>query len=92
MKELREKLQEIAEAFIEAAKAIRTEDPVLSFKLFRISETAKKASEEMERLEPKETETEGGGSSWWKVCPECHGTVGDADRFCRHCGQALKAE
>ena len=43
----------------------------------------------MKRLTPEEIEREGGGSSWWYVCPECHGSVDDGDRFCKHCGQAL---
>ena len=43
----------------------------------------------MKRLTPEEIEREGGGSSWWYVCPECHGSVDDRDRFCKHCGQAL---
>ena len=41
-------------------------------------------------LEPKPAEIEGGGSTWWHVCPECHGQVDKGDSFCRHCGQALK--
>lgn len=44
----------------------------------------------LKRMEPKEMELEGGGSSWWHVCPECHGMVDEYDHFCRHCGQALK--
>ena len=43
----------------------------------------------MKRLTPEEIEREGGGSSWWYVCPECHGSVDHWDRFCKHCGQAL---
>ena len=43
----------------------------------------------MKRLTPEEIEREGGGSSWWYVCPECHGAVDSGDRFCKHCGQAL---
>lgn len=42
------------------------------------------------RMTPKEIEVEGGGSSWWHVCPECHGAIDDRDSFCRHCGQAVK--
>ena len=34
-------------------------------------------------------EREGGGSSWWSVCSECHGAVDDGDKFCRHCGTPL---
>ena len=46
--------------------------------------------EAIKQLTPEEIEIEGGGSSWWYVCPECHGQVDRQDRFCRHCGQALK--
>jgi hypothetical protein len=44
----------------------------------------------IKRLTPKQIETEGGGSTWWHVCPECHGAVDSEDHFCRHCGQALE--
>ena len=40
--------------------------------------------------EPVETEMEGGGSSWYRVCGECHGVVGDYDLYCKHCGRKLK--
>ena len=45
---------------------------------------------ELMRITPQEIEIEGGGSTWWYVCPECHGTIDQGDHFCRHCGQALK--
>lgn len=48
------------------------------------------AEELLTRMIPKETEMEGGGPTWWYVCPECHGAVDSRDHFCRHCGQALK--
>ena len=44
----------------------------------------------LKREKPKQIEIEGGGSSWWFVCPECHGAIDKGDRFCRHCGQAVK--
>lgn len=43
----------------------------------------------LDRMIPKEKEMEGGGCSWWYVCPECHGAVDQQDNFCRHCGQKL---
>ena len=43
-----------------------------------------------EPREPKEKEIEGGGVTWWYVCPECHGDVGAEDKECRHCGQPLE--
>lgn len=39
---------------------------------------------------PVEMEFEGGGLTWWHVCPECHGICDRSDHFCRHCGQAIK--
>ena len=44
------------------------------------------------RSKPLPIEIEGGGSTWWYVCPECHGAVDTWDRFCKHCGQALRAD
>ena len=43
----------------------------------------------LKRMEPQEMEIEGGGPTWWYVCPECHGAIESADHFCRHCGQAV---
>lgn len=37
-------------------------------------------------------EIEGGGNSWWNVCPECHGAVDLSDRFCRHCGLRITSK
>ena len=42
---------------------------------------------EQEAVEP---ELEGGGSSWWHVCGECHGMIDKYDNFCRHCGRRVK--
>ena len=39
---------------------------------------------------PQQIEMEGGGSTWWYVCPECHGAIDRQDHFCRHCGQAVE--
>lgn len=36
-----------------------------------------------------EPELEGGGSSWWYVCPECHGPIDSDENPCRHCGQII---
>ena len=46
----------------------------------------------LKRMLPEPIEMEGGGSSWWYVCPECHGAIDRNDRFCRHCGQAVTNE
>lgn len=40
--------------------------------------------------EPVDIEIEGGGSTWWYVCEECHGSVDRNDLFCRHCGRPFR--
>lgn len=40
----------------------------------------------------KEPEFEGGGRSWWHVCPECHTAVTPRDPVCPGCGQELEWE
>ena len=40
--------------------------------------------------DPVESEREGGGSSWWFVCGECHGEIGSSDIFCKGCGRRIK--
>ena len=42
------------------------------------------------RETPAQIELEGGGSTWWYVCEECHGAVDDSDSYCKHCGRPLK--
>lgn len=44
---------------------------------------------ELQNRVPVEMELEGGGSTWWYVCPECRRSVDPSDKFCK-CGQALK--
>jgi len=44
----------------------------------------------LKEREAVEAEIEGGGSSWWYVCGECHGTIDSRDQFCRHCGRKIK--
>ena len=36
-----------------------------------------------------EAEMEGGGSTWWYVCGECHGAINYQADTCRHCGAIL---
>ena len=47
------------------------------------------AEEFLKKEIPVEPETEGGGSTWWTVCGECHGAIDPADRYCKHCGQKV---
>ena len=42
-----------------------------------------------ELLKPEPVEMEGGGSNWWYVCPECHGSVKYGTRFCGSCGKEI---
>ena len=46
----------------------------------------------LKEQDPVEAELEGGGSSWWWVCGECHGQISKGDRYCRHCGHEIKWE
>ena len=46
----------------------------------------------LKEQEAVEAEIEGGGSSWWYVCGECHGTIDRADQYCRHCGRKVMTE
>jgi hypothetical protein len=46
----------------------------------------------LKEQDPVKAEIEGGGHTWWYVCPECHGSIDSKDHFCRHCGQAVKWE
>ena len=40
---------------------------------------------------PGDPEIEGDGrSSWWYVCPDCHGQIDKDDGFCRHCGREIR--
>ena len=56
----------------------------------RIYQTVKKWETDRK---PVQIETEGGGSSWWDVCTECHGAVDSQDSYCKHCGaQFIKKE
>ena len=36
-----------------------------------------------------EPEVEGSDYTWWYVCGECHGAIGDRDAYCKHCGAKL---
>lgn len=38
---------------------------------------------------PTPAEIEGGGSTWYYVCGECHGAINMDDRYCKHCGNAV---
>ena len=46
----------------------------------------------LKEQDPVETELEGGGSSWWYVCGDCHGAIDQRDNYCKHCGRRIKHE
>lgn len=90
MDELIQQLAEAAGRNMDIATAIRTEAPEKSFFFWKMAGLMEKAIGGLRRNIPQEMETEGGGSTWWYVCPECHGAIDKQDGFCRHCGQAVK--
>jgi len=89
MEELIRQLGEVKDFLLELARLTR-DQPGESFRLFKASEVTEKAADELKKRIPKEMEIEGGGGTWWDVCPECHGAIDRKDSWCRHCGQAVK--
>lgn len=45
-----------------------------------------------EHFKPVQIELEGGGTTWWHVCEDCHGAVDTSDLYCKHCGRKLIQE
>ncbi len=90
MEQLIRELEEYAERNFGIAQETRTKEAKKSFFFWKIGDLMKRAAEALGRNIPQEKETEGGGSTWFLVCPECHGAVDPKDNFCRCCGQALK--
>lgn len=90
MAELKAELTNIADHFMILATEQRDKDQGISYQAFHVSEICRQAAEELKKSIPQEIEIEGGGSSWWHVCPECHGAIDRADHFCKHCGQAVE--
>ena len=46
---------------------------------------------EDEKKKPADPEIEGDGrSSWWYVCPDCHGAIDKDDHYCKHCGREIR--
>lgn len=89
MAELKAELTNIADHFMILATEQRDKDQGISYQAFHVSEICMQAAENLPQ-DPVEAELEGGGHTWWYVCPECHGAIDRQDHFCRHCGQAVK--
>ena len=84
---------EIQKLLLEAARKdreIAEENPETSGFFNSMSELMDTAARAMNSVIPQKMEIEGGGQSWWYVCPECHGAIDRSDHFCRHCGQAVE--
>ena len=47
------------------------------------------AEELLERDKPVHAELEGGGSTWWYVCEECHTAIDTGAHFCGQCGRPI---
>ena len=88
--ELITELEGCEKSFINMAKDVREADQRISYSFFKCSDVCRKAAEELKRMRPVEAEIDGGGSTWWYVCEECHGSVDRNDQFCRHCGRRIK--
>ena len=54
-----------------------------------ISLTAAEGKAILKLLEESEAEIEGGGTSWWFVCGECHTAIDNKDNYCRECGRKI---
>ena len=83
-------MENVKAFFEELSKSTRKEQPESSMRFFRASEAAEKVIGELKRRIPQKMEPEGGGTTWWMACPECHGAIDNRDSFCRHCGQAVE--
>ena len=90
MEDLTKELKECADRNMAIATSIRTEEPEKSFFYYKMAELMHKAAKELKRNNSREMEIEGGGSTWWYVCPECHSALESKDHFCSECGQAVK--
>ena len=77
----RKKLVELIEAQMAVAKVVKSDF---------ISLTVGQGKAILKELESSEAEMEGGGTSWWFVCGECHTAIDPKDKYCRECGRKIK--
>ena len=85
-------LSKLRTDFMELAISQRETNQTMSYINYQHAMACEAAVNELARLNPKEMELEGGGHSWWYVCPECHGEINRQDKFCKHCGQTVKSD
>ena len=89
IRKLIEDLKDMERGAMEAARDLREMVPKTSYTFFSIAEVSKKAAEELKGRIPMPAEIEGGGTTWFYACGECHGNIGTWDKFCRHCGHPI---
>ena len=91
MKQLIEGLNDLKAAFLLRARRASGPDPdPIAYGAFLNAEICRKAAKELKRCVPMEAEVEGGGHSWWYVCPERHVGIIRDQHFCQCCGQKLQ--
>ena len=83
-------LTDVEDAYRTAARELAETDPENSARLTVLADAMNTAWKAVMQQIPQETEIEGGGNSWWFVCPECHGGVIKKQGWCQNCGQRLK--
>ena len=89
IRKLIECLKDMEHGAMDAARDLRETDPKTSYTFFGIAEASKKAAEELKGRILMPAEIEGGGTTWFYVCGECHGSIDTRDKFCRHCGHPI---
>ena len=88
LEKLKAKLNEITDDLMCLAVEQRDQDQEVSYQAFYMSEIIRRAAENLQQ-DPVEAEMEGGGSTWWYVCGECHTSIDTRDKFCRECGRRI---
>lgn len=89
IRKLIEDLKDMEHAAMKAARDLRKTDHKMSYIFYYIAEESKKAAEELKGRIPMPAEIEGGGTTWYYVCGECHGSIDTRDKYCRHCGHPI---
>ena len=69
--------------------AIVLEYPALRGVFHCFSGSPEMAEELLRAQAPVPPELEGGNTSYWYVCGECHGVVDTRDAYCKHCGRKI---
>lgn len=85
-KSLKEQLLEMAESLHEMAVNYKKKEPQASFMIWKIEDMLEKAAKQIEGRKKVHAEIEGGGTTWFYVCDECHTAIDTYDKFCRQCG------